>query len=307
MKIVFMGTPEFAIPSLDAILHRYRVSAVVTVPDKPSGRGQKISRSAVKRYAVDRDIPVLQPDDLKDPAFTERLHALNADLFIVVAFRILPPAVFTIPPKGTVNLHASLLPAYRGAAPVNWALINGETETGVTTFFIKEKVDTGHIIKQKKVAISGSMNAGELHDCLAQAGAELLLETIQCIDDESCKPQVQTGIVTRAPKIHKDMCRIDWRNGTRTIYNFIRGLSPYPGAFTILNGKPVKILAASALDRSVDGEAGQVLKVGKNGPVVVKTGDGAIQLQRVQPPGKRPMTAAEFVRGYPLQPGDVCG
>ncbi|MBN1999018.1 methionyl-tRNA formyltransferase [candidate division KSB1 bacterium] len=304
MKIVFMGTPDFAIPSLAAIYDRYGVKAAVTVPDKPSGRGQKIVQSPVKKYALEKGISVLQPENLRSPAFLDALRDLNADLFIVVAFRILPPEVFQIPPKGTVNLHASLLPLYRGAAPINWAIINGEKETGVTTFFIEEKVDTGHIIKQLRVLVPGTMNAGELHDVLSQAGAELVLQTIDCIADGTCKPEIQTGEATKAPKIFKEMCRIEWRNNARIVYNFIRGLAPYPGAFTILHGQQFKVLSTRIVARNGEGTPGRVIEVGKNGPVVVQTGDGTVELLQVQPPGKRPMTAAEFVRGYSLKAGD---
>ena len=240
MKIVFMGTPDFAVPSLKILAQHHQVCAVVTVPDKPAGRGQKMRQSDIKKTAIALNIPVLQPESLKDPDFIEQLKSFNAELFFVVAFRILPAVVFTLPSKGTINLHASLLPSFRGAAPINWALINGEKQTGVTTFFIEEKVDTGKILLQQSLDITPNMTAGELHDALAELGAEVVLNTVNGIDNETLSAVIQEGTVTQAPKITKEICEIDWSKSALDIHNFIRGLSPYPAAFTWYKNKNLK-------------------------------------------------------------------
>jgi methionyl-tRNA formyltransferase len=243
MNIVFMGTPDFAVPSLEILLKNgYHPVAVVTAPDKPRGRGQQVSFTPVKDCALQHSLPVLQPATLSDPAFISSLISLHPDLFIVVAFRILPAKVFLIPGKGAFNLHASLLPKYRGAAPINWAIINGEKESGVTTFFLREKVDTGNIILQARIAIHDSMNAGELHDILSEVGAEIVLQSIRLIELGKAAPRVQDDTLSSpAPKIFKDDCRIDWSKSAAKVHNFIRGLSPYPAAWTMHGGTMLKV------------------------------------------------------------------
>ncbi len=310
MKIVFMGTPEFALPSLETLHNSsHKLVSVVTVPDKPVGRGRKVQASPVKRLALDYGLPVLQPADLKAPKFLEELQKLEADLFVVVAFRILPPEVFELPPKGTINLHASLLPKYRGAAPINWAIINGETETGLTTFFIQEKVDTGEIIFQKKVSIGEDETAGELHDRLARLGGEVVLETVDLIEEGKAQPSHQEGEVTKAPKITKELCQINWKQSNRAIRNLIRGLSPNPGAYTFLNGKILKVLDSKPVDDTKDGrQPGKIVNVdSKAGFIEVAAGKGHLRVTEVQSEGKRRMSASEFLRGHSLREGEILG
>jgi len=310
MKIVFMGTPDFAIPSLKLLLQsQHRVVAVVTATDKPAGRGKQLRASPVKVFAQEIGLPVLQPEKLKSPDFLQQLSAFRADLFVVVAFRILPAVVFEMPPAGTVNLHASLLPKYRGAAPINWALIKGETKTGVTTFFIEEKVDTGQILLQREVPISGDMTAGELHDLLASVGAEVLLETIDGLQAGTLKPVPQVGEATSAPKLSKELGLIDWTQSAITIHNLVRGLSPIPGSYTFFNGRMIKIIKSKVSDeRQSSGLApGSVVQAGKNGPLDVQTGRGVLSLLELQPANKRVMTVAEFIRGYRVKPADRFG
>src|ERR1700761_1179920 len=243
MRIIFMGTPEFAVASLDALIQAgCEVVAVITAPDKPAGRGQKLNESAVKKYAVINNIKVLQPEKLRDPEFLQELQALKADLQVVVAFRMLPEVVWSMPPKGTINLHASLLPQYRGAAPINWVLINGEKESGVTTFFLKQEIDTGDILFTEKITLTGHETAGELHDRLMYKGDGLLVKTVKAVESgrftENPQHQLAAGIeLKHAPKIFKEDCKIDWHQPAEKIYNLIRGLSPYPTAYTHLNDK----------------------------------------------------------------------
>ncbi|MGZ3927285.1 MAG: methionyl-tRNA formyltransferase, partial [Mucilaginibacter sp.] len=249
MRIVFMGTPEFAVTSLDALIKAgSEIVGVVTAPDKPAGRGQKLNVSAVKQYALDNNLRVLQPEKLKNEEFLEELRSLNADLQVVVAFRMLPEAVWNMPSKGTINLHASLLPQYRGAAPINWVLINGEKESGVTTFFLKHEIDTGDILFTEKVTLTGHETAGELHDRLMYKGAGLLVKTVKGVESgrysEHPQAELSTGTeLKNAPKIFKEDCKIDWNQPAEKVYNLIRGLSPYPTAFTILNEKILKVFA----------------------------------------------------------------
>lgn len=306
MKIVFMGTPEFAVPSLEKIQNSsHEINAVVTAPDKPVGRGLKIQPPPVKNAAEKFGLPVLQPANLNDPKFISAIRDLDADLFVVVAFRILPPAVFRIPPKGAINLHASLLPKYRGAAPINWAIINGETETGLTTIFIQEQVDAGDLILQKRVPIGRDENAGGLHDKLAAEGAELLLETIHRIEAGTAVRRHQTGEVTKAPKLTKEIMRIDWSLPPEKIRNLIRGLSPTPGAFTYLNGKMVKVLKAATVDSQANDEPGQIVEVDtKTGRLIVNCGGGQLNILELQMEGKRRMTTREFLIGHALHVGD---
>jgi len=305
MRIVFMGTPEFAIPSLRILLdHHYQVVAVVTVPDAPSGRGQKMTSSAVKRFAMARDLPVLQPGSLKEPDFQHQLRSFSPDLFVVVAFRILPRDVFSIPRNGAFNLHASLLPKYRGAAPIQWAVINGEKETGVTTFFLEEKVDTGNMILQMKIPIGENDTAGEMHDKLAMLGATVVLETVQMIEQGKALPQAQdNSLASPAPKIFNEQCRIDWQKPARKVHDFIRGLSPKPGAWTHHDGTLLKLYRSRLDDMNVPpGEPGTVLDV--PGRFIVQTGNGVVEITELQQEGKKLLSAHEFLRGYPIKAGD---
>lgn len=307
IKLVFMGTPEFAIPSLEKLCQAgIEIAVVVTVPDKPSGRGQQVHASAVKSIALTKGLTVLQPNDLRDPSFLQQLKSFSADLFVVIAFRILPPEVFTIPNLGTINLHASLLPKYRGAAPINWAIIEGERETGVTTFFIEEKVDTGQWLLQRPVLIGSEMTAGELHDQLADVGAETLLQTIHGVVVGGLKPKPQVGMATRAPKLTKEMGHVDWHQPAQRIHNLVRGLSPFPGAFSYLHGKHIKILRTRLLqEKGKAGNAiGSIIGIEKSGEIVITTDDGPLEIVELQPEGRRAMTSAEFLRGHPLSIGD---
>lgn len=300
MKIVFLGTPDFAVASLKAIIdHGFDVVAVVTAPDKPAGRGMHLQISAVKKFALEKNIPVLQPIKLKDEAFIEALKNYHADLQVVIAFRMLPEVIWNMPKLGTVNLHASLLPDYRGAAPINWAVINGETETGVSTFFLKHDIDTGDIILSKKVAITDEMNAGELHDILMNTGADVIVETLKAIENNSFKSTPQKKDSHKiAPKIFTEHCKINWNNEGENIRNLIRGMSPYPGAFTELEGKILKIFDC---DFKEDNEI-------KNQPGVFETdgktflkfacNNGWINLKNVQLSGKKRMNIDELLRGY---------
>jgi methionyl-tRNA formyltransferase len=302
MKIVFMGTPDFAVASLSALLQAgLNIVGVVTAADKPAGRGQKINESAVKKYALAHDLKVLQPLKLKDPEFLADLKALNADLFVVVAFRMLPEVVWQMPKKGTINLHGSLLPQYRGAAPINHAIINGEKETGVTTFFLKQEIDTGDVIFADTVTISDSETAGDLHDKLMIVGAKLLVKTVKAIaaDDYSEVPQLQSEVLKSAPKIFKEFCKIDWNNTNQSVYNHIRGLSPYPTAFTILNDKTLKIFNAEPENIKPEIEAGTYLTDNKT-YLKFATKDGYIKLTDLQLEGKKRMLIDEFLRGVRL-------
>jgi len=308
MKIVFMGTPEFAIPSLQLLVESsHQVVGVVTAPDKPTGRGLKIHSSPVKQFAVDYDIPMLQPEILKDEQFLVQLKAFQADLFVVVGFRILPEIVFSMPPKGTINLHASLLPAYRGAAPINWAIINGEKETGVTIFFIEKNVDTGNLILQEKVTIAPDDNAGILHDKLMNVGAELLLEAVDSIETGDFIRSPQIGEVTQAPKLEKALCEINWNKDTLQIHNLIRGLSPYPGSFSHLNGKNIKFFTSQVTNQEIPpgSEPGTIIELNqKAGYISVVTGNGVLAIMELQMEGKKCMCASEFLKGCHINVGD---
>ncbi|MFQ5822924.1 MAG: methionyl-tRNA formyltransferase [bacterium] len=310
MRILFMGTPEFAIPSFKTIMESsHELVGVVTSPDKPVGRGLKIQPTPIKKVALDFNIPILQPIHLKDSEFINQIKSLNAHLFVVVAFRILPLEVFKIPPKGTINLHASLLPKYRGAAPINWAIINGEKETGVTTIYIQEKVDAGDIILQKKAAIGDDETAGELHEKLATIGAELLLETINLISENRAPRSYQTGEVTKAPKLTKELGHIQWEEPASKIRNLIRGLSPWPGAYTYLNGKLIKIFRTKISAKSeVAKVPGEIIAIkSKEGYIEVTTGSGHIEIFELQLEGKRKMLTNEFLRGHVLEVGEIFG
>lgn len=306
MKIVYMGTPEFAVEPLRLLVERgYSVEAVITMPDKPSGRGLKLNESAVKQYAVSVGIPVLQPVKLRDEGFVQQLKTINADLFIVVAFRMLPEAVWTMPRLGTFNLHASLLPQYRGAAPINWAIINGEKETGVTTFFLKHEIDTGNIIFQEPTPILPEDNIGSLYDRLMRMGAELVVKTVDAIDKGEVAPKPQTipqdTTLKEAPKIFKETCRIDWLKKGEEIVNLIRGLSPYPAAFSNFMGDDtetqVKIFAARFETAVHAKDYGTYISDGKT-YLKVACADGYILLEELQLAGKKRLSIQEFLRGF---------
>ncbi len=306
MKIVFMGTPDFAVPSLKSLVHsEHDVVGVVTVPDKPAGRGRQVRMSAIKQTALEHHVPVLQPEKMKDEVFLSELAAWNADLFVVVAFRILPEVVFSLPPNGTFNLHASLLPKYRGAAPINWTLINGEKESGLTTFFLDKTVDTGEILLQRSTPLTDDMTAGELHDRLADMGAELVQQTVNGIADGSLRPQKQIGEVTLAPKLTKELEQINWNAPAREVHNLVRGLSPYPGSSTEFRGKRLKVLRTAVSDEDISsGEPGEIVRIGKNGPIEVRTGKGVLSLLEIKPEGKNTMSTGEFHRGARLETGE---
>ena len=300
MNIIFMGTPGFAVPSLKALFNsHHKISAVVTVPDKAKGRGQKVAESEVKKFAVENFLPVLQPVSLKDPGFASELESLRPDLIVVVAFRILPKSIFKIPKYGSINLHASLLPKYRGAAPINWAIMNGERETGVTTFFLQEKVDTGSIIMQEKLDIAYDETAGTLHDRLMLLGAETLFSTVELIDSYDGKPPAHkqnNGEATGAPKIFKEDCRIDFNRSVDEVYDFIRGLSPYPGAYTEYNERIIKIYGAvkSRWD-SLKGPGRFFIKEEK---LYVSCLNEFLEITELQMEGKKRMNSREFLNGY---------
>lgn len=306
MRLIFMGTPDFARVSLKKLLtSNHEVLAVVTVPDKPKGRGLKLQPSPVKEFAVVNQLPVLQPVSLKDPEFIQTLKNFNAEAFVVVAFRILPEEVFTIPPKGTINLHASLLPKYRGAAPINWAIINGETETGVTTIFINERVDQGNILLQERVPIGPDMTAGELHDILAEVGADLLLKTLNRLESEVIIPKKQdSALVTKAPKIIKEICHLNFNQPAQKVHNWIRGLSPYPTAYAYWNGKLLKLFRSHPVMADYgSAEPGTIVMVMKNA-FSVQCASGIIDIFEVQLQGKKKMPVEAFLNGHPIKEGD---
>ena len=310
MRIVFMGTPDFAIPSLEKLIHsKYEVVGVVTGPDKPRGRGLLFSETPVKKFSKEHNLKILTPEDLKSDDFFYSLKELAPDLSVVVAFRILPELIFSLPPLGTINLHASLLPKYRGAAPINWVLINGETKTGLSTFFIQKKVDTGNLILQKEIEIFPEETFGELHDRMANLGAELLLETVDLIEKSEVNTIKQDDSqATPAPRITPEHCRIDWSKEALQIKNQIRGLSPIPAAFTLYKGKILKIYKTTVIGQSSFTEGfGEVVDPNKKEEIWVKTKKGILNLLEVQPEGKRKMSAAEFVRGYKIKPGEKLG
>jgi methionyl-tRNA formyltransferase len=300
-----MGTPEFAVASLDALVKAgFDIVGVITAPDKPAGRGQKLNESAVKQYAVANGLKVLQPEKLKNPEFLDELKALQADLQVVVAFRMLPELVWGMPPMGTINLHGSLLPHYRGAAPINWAIINGEHFSGVSTFFLKQEIDTGDILFTETVPIAETDTAGDLHDTLMEVGAKLLVKTVKAIESGDYKEQPQEALaegieLKHAPKIFKETCQIDWLQPVENIYNLIRGLSPYPTAFTTLNGKVFKIFAAEKQLIEPGILPGGFLTDSKTF-LKFACADGFIVAKDVQLEGKKRMGIEEFLRGVKL-------
>jgi methionyl-tRNA formyltransferase len=308
LRIVFMGTPEFAVASLDALVHsNHKVVAVVTAPDRPASRGLKLQQSAVKEYAVKNNLLVLQPEKLKEETFINQLKELNADLFVVVAFRMLPEVVWKMPPKGTINLHASLLPYYRGAAPINWAIINGERVTGVTTFFINEAIDKGNILFFKGVPILDSDDAGSLHNTLMNVGAKLLVQTIEYVaggKSLSVPQDFPESELKLAPKIFKEDCKIDWNKPARDVFNFIRGLSPYPAAWTVLQNGEGKKLTLKIYESKVASVTG--LLPGERGIVdgihiYIGCSDAAIEVTKLQLEGRKTMPVADFLRGFRLE------
>lgn len=299
MKIIFMGTPDFAVASLKKLVENgCEVVAVVTAPDKPSGRGLQMNETPVKKYAVSQNIPVLQPEKLKNPEFLEQLRSFDADLQVVVAFRMLPEVVWAMPHKGTFNLHGSLLPQYRGAAPINWAVINGETETGVTTFFIEKEIDTGKIIFADKTSILPEDNAGTIHDKLMEIGADLVLKTVRAIEagDYPQVPQPQDIELKSAPKIFKETCEINWNQSAEQIHNFVRGLSPYPAAWTLLQGKVCKVYKTQIVDNQ-ELSSEPFVTDGKK-YLMFRCADKMLAVEELQLEGKKRMGIEEFLRGY---------
>jgi methionyl-tRNA formyltransferase len=300
MNIIFMGTPEFALPSLKALLlTHHNISAVVTAADKPKGRGLKLSESPVKMFALKNNLRVLQPPNLKEESFINEIKSLEPDLIVVIAFRILPGEVYTIAKSGSVNLHASLLPKYRGAAPINWAIINGENQSGVTTFFLKDEVDTGNILLQKKCEITSDDDAGSLHQKLSELGAETILDTVRLIEANKGKVPVfsqDESLASPAPKIFKEDCKINWNKPAGKLYDFIRALSPYPGAFTISDGKTIKIFKTRITDENtLNHDPGTVI-ISDNRIFVVCL-NSVLEIIELQIEGKKKMPAADFLRG----------
>ena len=302
LRIVFMGTPDFAVASLNALVKsNYNIVGVITAPDKPAGRGRKIQQSAVKKYAVEHQLKLLQPTNLKDENFVKELHALNANLQIVVAFRMLPKVVWNMPKYGTFNLHASLLPQYRGAAPINWAIINGEEKTGVTTFFIDEKIDTGTIILQEEVFIRKDEIVGELHDRLMHIGSALVIETVKLIENNSVKTIKQEGTnLKSAPKIFANTCEINWNKPINEIYNLIRGLNPYPAAWTTLtnNNKKIKLKIYDVAIKTISHNYKTGAIISTKNELKIATKEGYIKVNSLQLSGKKKMTTKSLLNGY---------
>lgn len=304
LRIVFFGTPEFAVASLDRLVSEgFDVAAVVTMPDKIAGRGHKLLESDVKKYAVAKGLPVLQPEKLKSPEFIDQLRNINADLFIVIAFRMLPEAVWAMPRLGTFNLHGSLLPKYRGAAPINRAIMNGETETGITTFFLKHEIDTGDMIEQRSTPISDDDNVGTVHDRLMEMGADMVVSTVNSILDGSLSTRPQPeGQFIAAPKIFKEDCRIDWTRDAVTVHNQVRGLSPYPAAFTTFEDKEgrrfdAKIFLTALTGRDAGNSVpGEIVIEGKR--MYIGASDSRVEILSLQPAGKKRMDTSAFLLGY---------
>jgi len=304
MKIVFMGTPDFAVASLSALLDAdFEIVGVITAPDKPAGRGQKLSESAVKKFAIEKGLNILQPVKLKDPDFINELKLLNADIQVVVAFRMLPELVWNMPPKGTINLHASLLPQYRGAAPINWAIINGEKRSGVSTFFLKQEIDTGDLLFAEELDIEDNDTAGDLHDKLMVIGAGLLVKTLKAIEagkyTEIPQDTHQDNELKKAPKIFREDCEINWDRPVREVFNLIRGLSPYPTAFSTLQEKTFKIFHAGLEEIPVNEKPGSVLTDHKT-YLKFACQNGLISVLELQLEGKKRMKVDEFLRGIRL-------
>jgi methionyl-tRNA formyltransferase len=302
-RIVFMGTPAFAVASLNALLQaKMNVVGVVTAPDKPAGRGMQLQQSAVKQFALAHDLPILQPEKLKSPEFFEALKQWKPDLQVVVAFRMLPEQIWSFPPMGTLNVHGSLLPQYRGAAPINWAIINGEKETGVTTFQLQPAIDTGAILLQDRIPIAPNHTAGEIHDTMMEVGAQLLVKTLHGLFDNSIKAVAQEQVIgnhalKHAPKIFTKDCEIDWDKSCAAIHNLIRGLAPFPGAISKIDGKIVKLFLTQAIDATPTEAPGSFITDGKNFAKIACK-DGYIELADIQWEGKKRMPIIDFLRGY---------
>jgi methionyl-tRNA formyltransferase len=305
LRIIFMGTPDFAVPSLEVLIqNKYKVVAVITAPDKPQGRGQKVTFSPVKECATKYNVPVLQPSNLKSPEFIEQLRSYHANLQVVVAFRMLPEVVWSMPEYGTFNLHGSLLPQYRGAAPINWAIINGEKETGVTTFFLRHEIDTGSVIFQEKEPVSDTDTVGSLYERLMLKGAQLVLNTVQAVETNTISsiPQPQSEVLKHAPKIFKETCEINWNQPSESVRNFIRGLSPYPGAWTSIQGKIFKIFNSRIMEtfeHTEKQEPGEYITDNEN-YLHFRTIDGYLSIEELQPEGKKRMAVQDFFRGNKL-------
>lgn len=302
MRIIFMGTPEFAVSSLDALVKAgFEIAAVITAPDKPAGRGMKLTESAVKKYAIENHLRLLQPEKLKNPEFIQELRSIQGDVQVVVAFRMLPEMVWNMPPKGTINVHGSLLPKYRGAAPINWAIINGEKETGVTTFKLQHEIDTGNILLQEVIPIAENETAGELHDRMKEIGAALLVKTIKGMEEGTLKdkPQAEFGSgeeIPHAPKIFTETCRIDWQQPVQKIHNLIRGLSPFPGAFTYMDDKLLKIFKTEKEVVAYSTNPGEIESDGKTF-LKIAGNDGFVKIKELQLEGKKKMGVEDFLRG----------
>ena len=307
MRIVFFGTPDFAVPSLKKLYEsRHTIEAVVTTPDRERGRGRKVTFTPVKQFAVDNNIPVFQPERLKDENFISAIREIRGDLFVVVAYRILPPEIFQLPPKGVFNLHGSLLPKYRGAAPIQWSIINGDTETGLTTFFLEQKVDTGNTILQEKISIENGDDLGTMHDKMMELGADLVLKTVDLIEQGHVTTTPQDdSIVSPAPKITKETCHIDWNKPAQQLHNLVRGLSPYPAAFFTHDEKNYKVYKTKLVTIFQPDN----LQLGNLKPsqihqtkneIYFGTSEGIIQILELQLEGRKRMTAEEFLRGYSL-------
>ena len=304
MRIVFFGTAEFGEPTLRMLNREHAVDAVVTTPDTKRGRGRKELPPPMKTVADELGLRVLQPADLEDTGFVKKLSAVGADLFFVVAFRILPPAVFGLPPKGTVNLHASLLPDYRGAAPINWAIVNGDDRTGLTTFFITEEVDTGDIILTEEVAIGPDETAGELYDRMKMTGGDLAARTVTLIEQGEARPRKQPPAAGRpAPKLSREDGRIDWSASARAVHNLVRGMTPLPGAYSESRMGPVKILRTEVIDEGTSGAPGRILACSTSDGIIVSCGRGSVRIIEMQPPGRRVVSSGSFVCGHRVEEG----
>lgn len=311
LRIIFMGTPEFAVESLDILVkNNYNIVGVITVPDKPAGRGQEIQQSEVKKYALEKGLTILQPEKLKEENFLNQLKELKADLQIVVAFRMLPEVVWNMPRLGTINLHGSLLPQYRGAAPINWAIINGEKETGVSTFFLQHEIDTGKIIFREKTPIGENETAGEIHDRLMVIGAELILKTVKAIENNNYPQIDQAELIAKgekekhAPKIFKEDCKIDWNKNVNEIHNFIRGLSPYPAAFSTIVSPEGKTYSVKLFKTEIENTShtyiiGSIITDSKS-YLKIAVKNGYILVKELQLAGKKKMATTEFLRGFPM-------
>lgn len=309
MKIVFMGTPDFALASLDKLIDGgYEIAAVVTQPDRPKGRGKKLTPPPVKERALEAGLRVLQPERVKDSGFIEALKELSPDIIIVVAYgQILPEEIINLPAMGCINVHASLLPKYRGAAPINWCIINGESRTGVTTMYMDKGMDTGDILLQRETEIGENETAGELHERLAALGADLLLETLEGLQRNEVERKAQDhSAATYAPQLDRETGRVDWNSDAKSIYNLIRGTNPWPGCYTVYKGERMKLWEAKVLEQKSRGTAGKVLEAGHGG-MLVQAGSGTLLVTKIQMPSSRVMTVDEYLRGNSLETGYILG